>query len=108
MMGLDVGWLPLRHAWPRSREPRTAAFLFGVLEFLRRIEVTGPPGQMIRLVDQVGVIPGFHRGSFTALPYGLYGDDRPFGEDEQRLLKPVIYRGLTDQATVRPPAGAGP
>lgn len=99
--------MPLRHAWPRSREPRTAAFSFGVFQFLRLTKITEPQGQKVRQIDQVGVIPGVSGGSFTVLPYGLYGD-RPFGEYEQRLLKRDLQGKLTDPATVRPPAGAGP
>jgi NTE family protein len=53
---------------------RAAAFSFGVLEALRRIEVVGPKGKKIRMLDEVDVITGVSGGSFTALAYGLYGD----------------------------------
>ncbi|MBL8423962.1 MAG: patatin-like phospholipase family protein [Candidatus Accumulibacter phosphatis] len=65
---------------------RAAAFSYGVLEFLRRTEVTGPQGQTMRLLDAVDVITGVSGGSFTALAYGLYGD-KLFAEYEQRFLK---------------------
>ena len=65
---------------------RAAAFSYGVLEFLRRTEVTAPDGTTIRLLDQVDVITGVSGGSFTALAYGLYGD-KLFADYEQRFLK---------------------
>src|SRR4030095_3071454 len=49
---------------------RAAAFSFGVLEFLRNTEVTGPLGNKMRLLDAVDVITGVSGGSFTALAYG--------------------------------------
>jgi NTE family protein len=64
---------------------RAAAFSYGVLEFLRRTEVTTPKGTG-RLLDAVDVITGVSGGSFTALAYGLYGD-KLFTEYEQRFLK---------------------
>ncbi|HEY5862032.1 MAG TPA: patatin-like phospholipase family protein [Casimicrobiaceae bacterium] len=65
---------------------RAAAFSYGVLEALGRIEIEGREGRRIRLLDHVDVITGVSGGSFTALAYGLYGD-RLFGEYEQRFLK---------------------
>jgi NTE family protein len=65
---------------------RAAAFSFGVLEFLRRTEVVGPKGNMVRLLDAVDIITGVSGGSFTALAYGLYGE-KLFDEYEQRFLK---------------------
>jgi NTE family protein len=53
---------------------RAAAFSYGVLEALRRIEVIGPEGKKFRMLDEVDVITGVSGGSFTALAYGLYGD----------------------------------
>src|SRR5262245_33299491 len=53
---------------------RAAAFSYGVLEFLRRTEITGPLGNKVRLLDAVDVITGVSGGSFTALAYGLYGE----------------------------------
>ena len=65
---------------------RAAAFSYGVLEFLRRTEVTGPKGNTVRLLDAVSMITGVSGGSFTALAYGLYGD-KLFADYEQRFLK---------------------
>ena len=64
---------------------RAAAFSYGVLEFLRRTEVTTPKGKA-RMLDAVDVITGVSGGSFTALAYGLYGD-KLFADYEQRFLK---------------------
>jgi NTE family protein len=65
---------------------RAAAFSYGVLEFLRRTEMTGPKGNPTRLLDQVDVITGVSGGSFTALAYGLYGE-RLFDDYEKQFLK---------------------
>jgi NTE family protein len=65
---------------------RAAAFSYGVLEYLRRTEITGPGGDRGRLLDQVDIITGVSGGSFTALAYGLYGD-KLFADYEQRFLK---------------------
>ena len=65
---------------------RAAAFSYGVLEFLRRTEVVGPKGNTFRLLDAVDIITGVSGGSFTALAYGLYGDQL-FTDYEQRFLK---------------------
>src|SRR5262245_31930588 len=64
---------------------RAAAFSFGVLEALRRVEVPTTTGRKIRMLDEVDVITGISGGSFTALSYGLYGD-RLFDEYEDRFL----------------------
>lgn len=64
---------------------RAAAFSFGVLEELRRVEVV-VNGRKTRLLDEIDVITGVSGGSFTALAYGLYGE-RLFAEYEQRFLK---------------------
>ncbi|MBK7592245.1 MAG: patatin-like phospholipase family protein [Betaproteobacteria bacterium] len=77
---------------------RAAAFSYGVLEFLRRTEVTTPRGKG-RLLDAVDVITGVSGGSFTALAYGLYGD-KLFADYEQRFLKrdvqgELLFRALT-------------
>jgi NTE family protein len=65
---------------------RAAAFSYGVLEFLRRTEIVRANGEKVRLLDAVEVITGVSGGSFTALAYGLYGDQL-FAEYEQRFLK---------------------
>jgi NTE family protein len=64
---------------------RAAAFSYGVLETLRRTEVTGPKGR-IRLIDEVNVITAVSGGAFTALAYGLYGD-KLFDTYEKQFLK---------------------
>src|SRR5271157_3892003 len=53
---------------------RAAAFSYGVLEALRGMEVVGPKGRKIRMLDEVDVVTGVSGGSFTALAYGLYGE----------------------------------
>ncbi len=65
---------------------RAAAFAYGVLEALRRIEVTAASGERYRLLDEVDLITGVSGGSFTALAYGLYGE-KLFDDYEQRFLK---------------------
>jgi len=65
---------------------RAAAFSYGVLEVLRRTEVTLPDGRQGHLIDGIDVITGVSGGSFTALAYGLYGD-KLFDTYEQDFLK---------------------
>ncbi len=65
---------------------RAAAFSFGVLETLRRLEIVSSAGRTARLLDEVDVITGVSGGSFTALAYGLYGE-KLFDEYEKRFLK---------------------
>src|SRR5262249_60696387 len=65
---------------------RAAAFSYGVLEVLRRIEISTRAGRKVRLLDEVDLITGISGGSFTALAYGLYGE-KLFGEYEKRFLK---------------------
>ena len=65
---------------------RAAAFSYGVLETLRRIEIDTTAGRTVRLLDEVDLITGISGGSFTALAYGLYGE-RLFDEYEKRFLK---------------------
>ena len=64
---------------------RAAAFSYGVLEELRRTEIT-VDGQRRRLIDEVDMITGVSGGSFTALAYALHGE-RLFAEYEERFLK---------------------
>jgi NTE family protein len=64
---------------------RAAAFAFGVLEELRRTEVT-VGGTRMRMLDEVDIVTGVSGGSFTALAYALHGE-RLFDEYEQRFLK---------------------
>ena len=65
---------------------RAAAFSYGVLETLRRVQVVTRSGNQIRLLDEVDVITGISGGSFTALAYGLYGE-KMFDVYEKRFLK---------------------
>ena len=38
------------------------------------MELVGPKGRKIRMLDEVDLVTGVSGGSFTALAYGLYGD----------------------------------
>ena len=85
---------------------RAAAFSYGVLEFLRRTEVVGAKGNKGRLLDEVDVITGVSGGSFTALAYGLYGEQavrhlrasflkrNVQGEIVARALSPMYWGNL--------------
>jgi NTE family protein len=73
---------------------RAAAFSFGALEALRRIEIVTKAGRKIRLLDEVDVITGISGGSFTALAYGLYGE-KLFDEYQARFLKRNVQGELT-------------
>jgi NTE family protein len=75
---------------------RAAAFSYGVLEELRRTEIT-VGGQRRRLIDEVDIITGVSGGSFTALAYALQGE-RLFAEYEQRFLKRDIEGTLLGRA----------
>ena len=72
---------------------RAAAFSYGVLEALRPIELVGPKGGRIRMLDQVDVITGVSGGSFTALAYGLYGE-KLFDIYETSFLKRDVQAEL--------------
>lgn len=76
---------------------RAAAFSYGVLEALRRIEVIGPKGNRVRLLDAVDIITGVSGGSFTALAYGLYGD-KLFDVYETAFLKRNVQSELIGRA----------
>jgi NTE family protein len=71
---------------------RAAALSFGVLEELRRTEIT-VGGERRRLLDEVDFISGVSGGSFTALAYALYGE-RLFDEYETRFLKRDVRGAL--------------
>ena len=75
---------------------RAAALSYGVLEELRRTEIT-VDGQRRRLIDEVDIITGVSGGSFTALAYALYGE-RLFSEYEQRFLKRDVQGELVARA----------
>jgi NTE family protein len=72
---------------------RAAAFSYGVLETLRRIEVVSKEGGKSRLLDEVDVITGISGGSFTALAYGLYGE-KLFDDYESKFLKRNVQGAL--------------
>ena len=76
---------------------RAAAFSYGVLEALRPIEVIGPRGGRIRMLDEVDVITGVSGGSFTALAYGLYGE-KLFDLYETAFLKRNVQGELIGRA----------
>lgn len=72
---------------------RAAAFSYGVLETLRDIEITTPRGRKVRALDEVELITGVSGGSFTALAYGLYGDQL-FDDYERRFLRQNVQGQL--------------
>ena len=76
---------------------RAAAFSYGVLETLRRTEITRKDGTTVRLLDQVDAITGVSGGSFTALAYGLYGE-RLFDIYPQAFLKRNVQGELIGRA----------
>lgn len=65
---------------------RAAAFSYGVLETLRKTEFVNAQGERSRMIDHIDVITGVSGGSFTALAYGLYGEQL-FDQYESRFLK---------------------
>ena len=79
---------------------RAAAFAYGVLEVLRKTEVSLTNGNRGRLIDGVDIITGVSGGSFTALAYGLYGD-KLFDVYEKRFLKRNVESALL-QGTLNP------
>jgi NTE family protein len=76
---------------------RAAAFSYGVLEALRRMEITGPKGRTIRMLDEVDIVSGVSGGSFTALAFGLYGD-KLFDIYESSFLKRNVQGELIARA----------
>lgn len=108
--------LETRQAQDRDRETllvlafsgggtRAAAFSYGVLEELRRTEVTLPSGKRVRMLDEVDVITGVSGGSFTALAYGLHGEAL-FDDYDRRFLKRDVEGELLMR--VLSPASWGP
>ena len=86
---------------------RATAFSYGVLEALRPMEIIGPKGGRICMLDEVDVITGVSGGSFTALVCGLDGEklfdiyETAFlkrdvqGELIQRVLSPMNWGALS-------------
>ena len=75
---------------------RAAALSYGVLEELRRTEIT-IDGQRRRLIDEVDLMTGVSGGSFTALAYALHGEQL-FSDYEQRFLKRDVQGELVKRA----------
>ncbi|HVP79010.1 MAG TPA: patatin-like phospholipase family protein [Thermodesulfobacteriota bacterium] len=71
---------------------RAASLSYGVLEELKRTEVT-LDGKKRRLLDEVDAISGVSGGSFTAGYDGLFGD-RIFQDYEGKFLKKNIQGAL--------------
>jgi NTE family protein len=65
---------------------RAAAFSFGVLEALRDTVVRDASDAPRRLLDEIDVLTGVSGGSFTALAYGLHGEQL-FDTYADRFLK---------------------
>ncbi len=61
------------------------------------MEVTGPKGRKIRMLDEVDLVTGVSGGSFTALAYGLYGD-KLFDIYETSFLKRNVQGELIGRA----------
>lgn len=79
---------------------RAAAFTYGVLEALRKTEVT-IDGKQWNLLDRVDSITGVSGGSFTAAYFGLFGD-RIFEDFEAKFLKANIQGALTKRVLFNP------
>lgn len=79
---------------------RAAALSYGVLEELRKTEVT-IDGKKHRLLDEVDVISAVSGGSFTAGYYGLFGE-RIFEDFEGKFLKKNIEGILAASLLLNP------
>ncbi|HXX53162.1 MAG TPA: patatin-like phospholipase family protein, partial [Thermodesulfovibrionales bacterium] len=79
---------------------RAAAFSYGVLEELRKTEVT-IKGKKRRLLDEVDVISSVSGGSFTAGYYGLFGE-KIFEDFEKKFLKKDIEGILAARFLLNP------
>ena len=75
---------------------RAAAFSYGVLEALRRIEIVTSSGRKTPMLDEVDLITGVSGGSFTALAYGLYGE-KLFDHYETQFLKRNVQGELMER-----------
>ena len=76
---------------------RAAAFSYGALEALRRMEVIDSKGKKVHLLDEVAIVTGVSGGSFTALAYGLYGE-KLFDVYETSFLKRNVQGELIARA----------
>lgn len=79
---------------------RAAAFSYGVLEELKKTEVT-IDGKNRRLLDEINAISSVSGGSFTAGYYGLFGD-RIFEDFDTRFLKKNIEGALIARTFFNP------
>jgi NTE family protein len=79
---------------------RAAALSYGVLEELRKAEVTIDRKKR-RLLDEIDGISGVSGGSFTAGYYGLFGD-RIFEDFESKFLKKNIQGALAARMFLNP------
>jgi len=79
---------------------RAAALSYGVLEELKRTEVT-IDGKKCRLLDEVDGISSVSGGSFAAGYYGLFGD-RIFEDFENKFLKKNIQGALAVRTLLNP------
>jgi NTE family protein len=79
---------------------RAAALSYGVLEELRKTEVT-LDGKKRRLLDEIDGISSVSGGSFTAGYYGLFGD-RIFEDFESKFLKKNIQGALASEIFFNP------
>lgn len=79
---------------------RAAAFSYGVLEELKKTEVT-IEGERRRLLDEIDGISSVSGGSFTSGYYGLFGE-RIFEDFEKRFLKKNIQGALISKVLFNP------
>ena len=79
---------------------RAAALGYGVLEELRRTEVT-VDGVKRRLIDEVDVISAVSGGTFPATYYALHGEET-FGEFEAKVLSRKFETELAKRIVLNP------
>jgi len=75
---------------------RAAAFSFGLMEELDRVQYTASNGTTRRLLDDVEIISSVSGGSFTSAYYALF-HDRFFSDFPQHFLYRDIQGGLLGQ-----------
>ena len=105
---LEHGYRPQLHPTRKHRDDtqilvtfsgggtRAAAFAYGVLEELRRTQIDAEKDPH-PLLDDVDLLIGVSGGSFTALAYGLRGDQL-FDDYPQRFLKRDVQGDLIARA----------
>jgi NTE family protein len=72
---------------------RAAAFSFGLMEELKRVEYTAQNGAKRRLLDDVEIVSSVSGGSFTSAYYALF-PERFFDQYPKRFLYRNIQGGL--------------